>query len=102
MEGHRKFAGFGDIEIYYDGFLSAANHDGFDRLVCARVHLLMRYPGRNVDEIARSGFLGKFQMVAPTEASPAFHDVKDGLDLAMMVRGGAGGRFHYDGSGPQL
>ena len=93
MEGERKVCGLGDVQIYYDGFLAAADYDGFDGLVGAGVHFLMGYVGRDIDEIAGAGFFGEFEMVAPAEEGVAFHDVEDGFDCAMMVRGGAGGGF---------
>ena len=91
MEGHRKFVvasaisrftTTGSCRTYYP------NHDRFHRLIRARVHLLMRNPWRYVDEIARPGFFGELQVIAPAEHRPPFDDIKDGLHFAMMVRAG--------------
>ena len=91
-----------DIQIYDDRLLAAADHHRFHRLIRTSIHLLVRDERRNVDEIARSGFLDEFEVIAPAEACTPTHDVQHCFEFAMMVRSRAGGRLHRDRSCPQL
>jgi hypothetical protein len=74
-----------DIEIDDDGFLSAADDDGFDGLVAARVEFLLLDVGRDVDEVAGAGFVHKFEVLTPAEAGAATDDVEDGFEFAVMM-----------------
>ncbi len=48
-------------EIDYYWILAAAHNNGFAGLVGKGVDFLMRDKGRDVDEVARSGFVGEFE-----------------------------------------
>ena len=75
-----------DIEINHDRILTAPYHNGFTALVGVGIDLLMRYIGRNIDEVARSRFAAEFQMISPSHPSPASNDVEDGFQFAVVVR----------------
>ena len=62
----------------------------------------MRKIGRNKHKIARSGFIGEFQVFAPAESRAAFDDVEHRLKIAVMMRAGLGIGLDGDGSGPDL
>jgi hypothetical protein len=74
-----------DVKIDDDGILTASHHNSFTGFICSGVDLLVRYVGRNIDEVSRSGFTAEFEMVSPSHTSPAANDVKDCLQFAMMV-----------------
>ena len=75
-----------EVEIHYDRVLTASDDDGFTGFVGESVDLLMRYERRNIDEIAWSGFTAELEVVSPPHASPAANNVKDGFELAVVMR----------------
>ncbi len=83
-----------DIEIYDNGILPAANHHRFHGVVRIGIDLLMRKVGRNEHEVARPGLIGELQVFAPAESRAALNDIKDRLQVAMMVRAGLGVRIY--------
>ena len=91
-----------EIEINYDRILTASYDYGLTGFVGASVDLLMRHVRRNVDEVARSSFAAKFQMIPPSHPSPAAHDVEDGFQLAVMVRSGLCVGLDENCAGPQF
>jgi len=91
--GRRRFGAF-DIEVNDNRFLAAADHDCLHRLVGPRIHLLVRYVGRNIDEVARSRLFDILQLIAPAEARPSADDVQDGFQFAMVVSAGPRRRLH--------
>src|SRR5947209_1969317 len=78
------------------------NHYVFTHLVCPGVDFLVRYEGRNENEIARTRFIAEFQTFAPTHPGTPPHNVEDGFELTVMVRTGLCSRFHLDCTGPKL
>ena len=94
--------GAGNIEVDDDGFLAAADYDGFDGLVGAGVELLVRDVGRHVDKITGAGFVYEFEVVAPAKAGAAADNVDDGFEFAVMVRAGFGVGVDDDGAGPEF
>ena len=91
-----------DVEVDDDRFLSAAYENAFERLVGAGVDLLMRNERWNVNEITGPGFGGEFQMVAPTHACFAFHDVDYAFKVAVMMRSSFGIWMDVDSARPEL
>ena len=94
--------GADDVQVDHDGFLTASHQDRFHWFVALGVDFLMGNVGRNVNEVAGTGFGDKFKPVAPTEAGTSPDDIKDGLQLSMVVRSGLGLRLHDHGSRPNL
>ena len=91
-----------NIEIDHDRFLPAADHYALYRRSWIGVDFLVRHKRRNVDEIARPGFVDEFQLLAPAESRAALHYIEDRFQLAMVVRARLGVGFDYHRSGPQL
>src|SRR6185437_1254880 len=56
----------------------------------------------HVDEIARAGLGGEFEMLAPAHAGAAAHDVDHALERAVVMSAGLGVRMDGDGAGPDL
>src|SRR5262249_42159729 len=79
-----------DVEVDHDGLVIATHHYAFERLARAGVDLLVRYERRHIDEIARTGFGGELQPLAPTHARLAAHHVDDALQLAVVMCPGLG------------
>ncbi len=107
MEGGRAAAranrlGSFEVEIDYDGVLTAADDDGFTGLVGVRVDLLVRDVWGHVNEIAGPGFTGEFQVVAPSHAGATANDVEDRFEFAVMMRPGFGVGLDDDGACPQF
>src|SRR5262249_5590156 len=63
---------------------------------------LVGYERRHIDEIARTGFGGEFQPLAPTHARLAAHHVDDALELAVVMCPGLGVGANVDGACPNL
>ena len=91
-----------NIKIDRDSFAIAAHQDAFQDLISTGVDFLMRHVGRNKNEIARIGFGGKFQSLAPAHACLAAHHINDAFQMAMVVRPGLCIRFDRHGTCPQL
>ncbi|KAK5561408.1 hypothetical protein LTR46_000213 [Exophiala xenobiotica] len=70
-------------------------------LVLQGVDLLVRHVGRHVDEVARPGFGGELEGCAPSHARPAFDDVDDALEVAVVVGAGFGVGVDLDGARPE-
>ena len=100
MEGYFPGRSLGNIEVHDDWILAAANYYGFDWLVRTCVHLLMRNPWRNVNEIAWSGLFREFQMVAPAETGASTNDVENSLEVAMVMGCSSRVWIHYDSPSP--
>src|SRR5271169_5983977 len=60
-----------DIQIDHHSFVVAAHQHAFQRLGCRGIDLLMRHPGRNIDEVAGAALRLVFEMLAPTHPHPA-------------------------------
>ena len=60
-----------DVEIDYDGILTASCDHSFTGFVGEGVDLLVRYVGRNINEVARASFTAEFQVISPSHADPA-------------------------------
>jgi XTP/dITP diphosphohydrolase len=91
-----------DIQIHHNRLLPAADHHALHRAVGISVDFLVRNVGRNVDEVARPGLVGKLKLLSPAESRAAFHYIKDSFQVAVMVCSRLGVGFHYHGSCPQL
>ena len=62
------FSTIGDVEVHDDRLLAAAHQHARQRLVVARVDLLVRHVRRHVDEVARARFGDELELVAPAHA----------------------------------
>ena len=83
-----------DIEIHHDWVLPASYDHSLDRFVGARVDLPMRHERRDIDEVARTGFVDEeLEMLAPAESGAALDDVQHRLQFAVVMRGGFGVRL---------
>src|SRR4051794_6172679 len=91
-----------DIEVDDHGLLAAAAEHAGERLRVARVDFLVRHVGRDVDEVAGTGFGDELQLVAPAHARLAAHDVDDAFDGAVMVGAGLCLWMDDHGAGPEL
>src|SRR5471032_790633 len=91
-----------DVQIHHHRLVVAAHEYAFQRFVGERVDFLMRHVRRHEDEITRSGFSGKFQMIAPLHARLAAHDVDHAFKRAVMMRSGFRIRMDRDRAGPDF
>ena len=91
-----------DIQIHDNRILPASDHHGLTRYIYPGIDFLMRDVGRNINEIARAGFVAELQPIAPAHPGPTSDDVYNSLQFAMMVRTGLGVRLNHYGTGPQL
>ena len=91
-----------DIKVHDNWFLSATHKNTFERLIPVCVDLLMGNVGRDINEVARTGFSSKLQSFAPTHSSPAFHNVDHAFELAVMMRSRLCVCVDGDGSRPQF
>src|SRR5207302_1527760 len=57
-----------DVEVDDDRLVVAAHQHAFERLVRARIDLLMRHEGWHIDEIAGPGLGHEFEVLAPAHA----------------------------------
>src|SRR5581483_10261209 len=89
------------VEVYDYGLLAAADDHSLARLVPPCVDLLMRHVRRDIDEIARAGFIAELKTIAPAHASAALHYVKYGFEFAMVMRSGFCIGLNYDGTCPK-
>src|SRR5262249_6252707 len=90
-----------DVEVDDDGLVVAAHQHAFERLVRARVDLLVRYVGRHEDEVTRAGLGGEFEPIAPAHAGFAAHDVDYTFERAVVMRAGLGIGMDADRPGPE-
>src|SRR5688572_1579691 len=74
------------FEIHHHRLVVAADHHAFERLAAARIDLLVGHERRDIDEVARIGFGGELEPLAPAHPRLAAQHVDDALELAMMVR----------------
>jgi hypothetical protein len=102
LRGDGMRFGAGDVEIYDDGFLAAADDYGFDGFVFFGVEFLMGDVGRDVDEVAGAGFVDEFEVIAPAETGATADDVDYGFEFAVMVGAGFGVGMDDDGAGPEF
>jgi len=91
-----------DIQIHDNRILSASDDHGLTRRIRLCVDFLVRDVGWKVDEISGTGLIAELQMVAPAHARTTSDDVKDRLQLAVVVGAGFSVRLNNDGTGPQL
>src|ERR1700730_14050379 len=91
-----------NVEVDNNCLLVAAHNHAFQRLLRQRIYFLMRHVGRNINEVARPGLRGVFQMFAPTHAGAPGYDVNNALERSMMVRSGSGIRLDSDRPGPDF
>src|SRR5208283_160720 len=91
-----------NVQVDDDRLLATAHDHRLHWLVFARVQLLMRDVGRNVDEISRTRFIDELQMISPAKARAAPHHVDHSFQFSMMMRTGLGIGVHHDGSRPEL
>ena len=94
--------GFRRLQIQIDHYriLSAADNDGFTRLIRTCIDFLMRHIGRNVNEIAGSGFIAELETLSPAHSGSSPHDIEHGFQFAMMMRPGFCVRLNDNRSGP--
>ena len=83
--GFRLFNG-DDLELDNYRFVVAPHHHEVSGLAGAKVRLLMRHIGGEVDEIARSYFRCELKSLAPANFAAPFHYVNRNLVTAVMVR----------------
>src|SRR5712671_6296858 len=91
-----------DVEIDNEALLPASCQHAVKLSIFARVDLLMRDVGRDVDEIPRRGLRDEFQAVAPTHAGKAADYVDHTLQIPVVMRSRLGGGLDGDGAGPQF
>jgi hypothetical protein len=87
---------------HHNRLLPAAHHHALDRILGIRIDFLVRDVRRNENEVAGSGFLHKFQALAPAESRAPFHYIKNRFEIAVMMRAGLGVRLHHYCSGPKF
>ena len=68
-----------DVQIHDDRFLPAAHDHSLNRLIFARVQLLMWNEWGNVDEISRTCLVDKFQTISSAKTRPASDNIDHGL-----------------------
>src|SRR5262249_13453128 len=88
-------------EVDDDGLVVAAHQYAFERLVRARVDLLVRHVGRHEDEVTRAGLGGGFEAIAPAPAGFAAPDVDYTFERGVVMRAGLGIGMDADRPGPE-
>ena len=83
-----------DIQIHDNRILPASDHHRLTRYIYPGIDFLMRDVGRNINEIARAGFVAELQPITPAHAGPTADDVYNSFQFAMMVRAGLGVRLN--------
>ena len=91
-----------DVEINDNRLLAGADENTFQRFVPAGIDFLMRHIGRHEDEIAGAGFGDELQIFAPAHSCPAFDDVDDAFEIAVMMGAGLSVGVDRHGSRPDL
>src|SRR5262249_15205499 len=91
-----------NVEVDDDGLVVAAHQHAFERLVRARVDLLVRHVRRHEDEVTRAGLGGEFEPIAPPHPRFAAHDVDHAFQRAVVMRAGLRVGMDADGPGPEL
>jgi hypothetical protein len=64
-----------DVQINHDWLLAASHDHCFHRFIPPGVEFLVRNKGRNLNEVARAGFLNKLQIISPPKPGAATNDV---------------------------
>ncbi len=98
----RRCLGARNIQVDDDRLLAAAHHHRFHRDVRVGIDFLVRNVGRNEDEVAGSGLIDEFQLLAPAESSAAFDDIQYRFEIPVVVGSGLRVGLNDDRSGPQL
>src|SRR5579862_3079331 len=88
--GLRRRLGTWNIQVDDDRFLAAADHHCFHRDIRVGVDFLVRHVRRNEDEVAGTGLVDEFQLLAPPESSASFDDIQHRFEISVMMRSGFG------------
>ena len=88
------------LKIHDDRLLAIPYDYGFARLIRISIDLLVRHIWGNVNKISGSGFVTKFQSVAPAHPHSSVHHVQDGFQFSMVVRSRLRIRLDDHGPGP--
>ena len=79
----------GNVKVDGHRLAVAAAQHTFQRLGSAGVDFLVWHVGRHIDEVARPGFGGELQLVAPTHAGTALDHVDDAFQMPVVVGAGS-------------
>ncbi|MCD6073303.1 MAG: hypothetical protein K0Q70_186 [Rhodospirillales bacterium] len=90
----------GDIDDH--GLVVGAHEDAFEDVVRIGVDFLVGHIRRHEDEVARIGFGGEFEPVAPTHARLAADDENHTFQSAVMMHPRLGVGRDFDCPGPDL
>lgn len=74
------------VEVDNQSLLPTPRYHAMKLNVVARIDLLMRNVGRDVNEIAGLRLCDKLQMISPTHAGEPIDDVDHALEIAVVVR----------------
>jgi hypothetical protein len=91
----------GQVQVDDDGVLPAAHDHARQRLVRARVDLLVRRVGRDVDEIAGPRLRRELEPLAPAHPRAAGEHVDHALQMTVVVRAGLRVRVDEHGARPE-
>jgi hypothetical protein len=91
-----------NVQVDRGGLTVAAHQHTLQHFRGAGVDLLVRHIGRHVDEIARAGFGGELQALAPAHAGTALDHVDHALQGPMVVGTGFGVGVDVHRAGPEL
>src|SRR5438874_1982899 len=92
----------GNVQIYHDRLLTAADQHADEFLILAGVDFLMRDKRRHIDKISRPGLGNVLQMIAPTHTGTSMHHINHTLQIPMVVGTSFGMGMDSDGAGPEL
>src|SRR5712671_3859160 len=91
-----------DVEVYDNRILSAAYEYAAQRLVAARVDLLMRDKWRDIDEVARPRFGDVLEALTPPHPRASGDNVDDALEIAVVMGARFRVRMNRHRAGPEL
>src|SRR4029077_6841274 len=91
-----------DVEIDNEALLPASCQHAVKPSIRARVDLLMRHVGRDIDEIPCRGLGDEFQAVAPAHAGKAADYIDHTFQIPVVMRSRLSGGLDSDGAGPQF
>src|SRR5262245_16318193 len=91
-----------DVEIDDESLLAVAREHAVQLEIGTRIDFLVRYPGRDVDEVTRRRLGDELEVLSPTQPRDSVHDVDDAIGIAVVMRDGSGLRIDRHGPGPEL
>src|SRR5215218_3840507 len=91
-----------DIQVYRNRLTITTHQNALKDLVTAGIDLLVRNVGRDENEITRTGFRRKLQMLPPSHSSLALYDVDDAFEVTVMMCAGLGVGPDRDGASPKF